>query len=68
MTGADWIERLAVSLIMVPTIMFCIPIWAALNRPALLLEQPQVFLLFLALPYAAGIALWLWARKLRRAG
>jgi hypothetical protein len=66
MAGATIRERLAVALIMSPTILFCIPIWGALNHPSLLIEHWDFYLLFLGIPYAVALALWLGARHSRR--
>lgn len=66
MAKADWRKQLGGSLILTPTILLCLPIWGALNDPALLVEYWDFFLLFLGIPYLAGIALWLWAWKLPR--
>lgn len=61
------LERLAVASIMVPTTLFCIPIWGALNQPSLVVENWDFYLLFLGIPYAVGIALWFGARRHRQA-
>ena len=67
MTKADWIKRFALSLIIQPSIMLCIPIWAALNEPMLVIEYWGLYLPLLGVPYAAGIGLWIWAGRLRKA-
>ena len=60
-------KRVALSLVIPPTILLCIPIWAALNEPMLVIEYWDFYLPFLGVPYAAAIVLWIWARRLPKA-
>lgn len=64
MSNRRFMRDLGVGLITTPTIMFCIPIWAAVSEPRFLLEEWDCFLPCIALPYAIGAAL-IW-RSVKR--
>ena len=67
MSKSRWIRDAGLGLIITPTIMFGILIWGGVSEPRLLTEHWEVYLPFVVLPYAAGIALLLYARKVSRA-
>jgi len=54
------------ALIYTPAIMFVILIWGALHEPLVILEDWDIYFPFIILPWAAGIALLVKARKKAR--
>ena len=67
MSKARWMRDAGLGLIITPTIMFGILIWGAVSESRLLSEHWDVYVPFVVLPYAAGVALLLYARKVSRA-
>lgn len=59
--GTGW------SLIVFSTLLLGLPLYAAILEPKILIEDWDLFLVLLVLPWTVGIALLLYARKLRRA-
>ena len=65
MNGRRWKRDAGLGLIITPAIMFGLLIYGAIMESRLLVERWDIYLLFVALPVAAGIALLWSARRLR---
>jgi hypothetical protein len=57
--GRNWKREAGLAVIMTTAIMACLPIYAFIANPQLIVEFWEVFLLFVLLPLGAGFALWL---------
>ena len=59
----NWKTDVGLGLIISPTILLCVPVWAALNDPAIVLRDWQFFFPLIVLPIAAGVALCIAGRR-----
>jgi hypothetical protein len=57
--GWNWRKDAGAGLIASTTIMMCLPIYAGVSAPDILLRDWWFFLPFVVLPYGLGIALWI---------
>jgi hypothetical protein len=68
MTKIRWIRDAGIALVITPTIMLCIPIYAALVEPKLLIDHWDFYWPWVGIPYAVGLALWAYSRRLDAQG
>lgn len=62
-SGRQWIRDAGLALIITPIIMFGILIYGAFTEPGLLLDHWDVYMPFVAMPWAVGaVLLWRAAR------
>lgn len=66
LTPVQKLRRAAWALFVTPTLMLFPLTLGPFFAPATVLEYLDVYLLFFGIPYAAALALWLYARKLAR--
>lgn len=59
----NWKSDAGVALIVTPAILLCVPIWAALNDPSVVVRDWQIFLPFVLLPMIVGISLYVTGRR-----
>ena len=59
----NWMRDTGLALIITPTIMFFLPIYAAFSNPELIITDWEFFLPWVLLPYVLGIMLWILSRR-----
>ena len=65
---ADWVKRLAWSLVVTPPTLLFPLVFPLLSEPSLLFEWWDTYLLWFGLPFMLAAVLLLYGRRLSRAG
>ena len=56
-------RRIAVALLITPTILFVVPLLGLLDDPSLLSDYWTFYVLFLGVPYISSAGLWIISRR-----
>jgi hypothetical protein len=58
------LRRASISIALPPTILFIIPWLGVIDDPSLLKDYWQFYLLFIGMPYAVSLWLWMLSRRI----